>query len=173
MTCGLEAALLACASGDRSGLRIIYEQEAPRLLAMARRIVGQPDLAEDVLQDALLQIWKNARSFDPGRGSARGWLYTVVRNRANKLRRAQLRDIAVDDRILLEIFDSAPRLLEECVLRRQIDALEQKKRASIILAYVDGCSHREIAEELKVPVGTAKAWIRRGLVELRSEIVEA
>jgi RNA polymerase sigma-70 factor (ECF subfamily) len=178
--CDLEAALLACAAGDEAGLRDIYEREAPRLLVVAYRIVGRRDLAEDVVQDAFLQIWEKARSFDPERGSARGWIHSVVRNRARKLRRPRLRHYATDDQILLAIFgdvdsaqDSTPRLPEECALRRHLAKLDPRKRASLILAYVDGCTHREIAEQLGVPIGTAKAWIRRSLVALRAGLAGA
>jgi RNA polymerase sigma-70 factor (ECF subfamily) len=175
----LEAALLACAAGDEAGLRDIFEREAPRLLTVAWRIVGRRDLAEDVVQDAFLEIWEYARSFDPDRGSARGWIHSVVRNRARRLRRARLRLDAIDDQVLLAVFgildsteDSTPRLPEECALRHHLAKLDPKKRASLILAYVDGCTHREIADQLGVPVGTAKAWIRRGLTELRADLAE-
>ena len=179
MGCDLELALLACASGDKAGLRDIYEREAPRLLVVAGRIVGQRD-AEDVVQDAFLQIWQQARSFDPDRGSARGWIHTVVRNRARRLRRTGLRHYAIDDQVLLAIYDvldstqdSKPHLSEESALRRYLAKLDPKKRASLILAYVDGCTHREIADQLGVPIGTAKAWIRRSLIALRADLAGA
>jgi RNA polymerase sigma-70 factor, ECF subfamily len=176
--CDLEAALLACAAGDEAGLRNIYEREAPRLLVVACRIVGRRDLAEDVVQDAFLQIWEKAGSFDADRGSARGWIHSVVRNRARRLRRTRLRHSAIDDQVLLAIFDVLDstrdsRLPEECALRRYLGKLDPRKRASLILAYVDGCTHREIAEQLGVPIGTAKAWIRRSLITLRADLVGA
>ena len=178
MGCDLEAALLACAAGDEAGLRNIYEREAPRLLVVAYRIVGRRDLAEDVVQDAFLQIWEKASTFDADRGSARGWIHSVVRNRARRLRRSRFRQFAVDDQVLLAIFDvmdstKDSRLPEECALRRLLAKLDPKKRASLILAYVDGCTHREIAEQLGVPIGTAKAWVRRSLRALRADLAGA
>jgi RNA polymerase sigma-70 factor (ECF subfamily) len=138
----LEAAVLACAAGDESGLRDIYEREAARLLAVAYRIVGRRDLAEDVIQDAFVQIWQHARTFDPGRGSAQGWIHSVVRSCASRLQRARLLGYTIDDQILLAIFDvfdsnSTPRLPEGCDLRRQLAKLDPEKRASVIRAYVD------------------------------------
>jgi RNA polymerase sigma-70 factor, ECF subfamily len=172
--CDLEQALIACAAGNETALKEIYDQEAPRLLAQAFRIVGRRDIAEDVIQDAFLRIWRQAHCFDPNRGSARGWIYTIVRNCALKLRLARLREGAVEDEVLLAIFDRSieptSRLPERCALRRALESLDPKRRASLILAYVDGCTHYEIAEQLGVPVGTAKAWIRRGLVELRADL---
>jgi RNA polymerase sigma-70 factor (ECF subfamily) len=153
---------------------MIFEREAPWLLGAAYRIVGERDLADDVIQDAFLQIWQEARSFDPNRGSARGWIYSVVRNRALKLRRARLRHRAMDDRALLALFNggtnATSRLLEKSALRRHLAGLDAKRRASLILAFVDGCTHREIAAQLGVPVGTAKAWIRRSLMALRAQL---
>jgi RNA polymerase sigma-70 factor (ECF subfamily) len=173
----LEAAVLACAAGDQTALKKIYEREAPWLLRVAYRIVGRRDIADDVIQDAFLQIWQQAHSFDPSRGSVRGWIYSVVRNRALKVRRARLREPMVDDRVLLAIFDggidATTRLPEECELRRRLAGLDPKRRASLILAYVDGCTHREIATQLGVPIGTAKAWIRRSLIALRADLDSA
>jgi RNA polymerase sigma-70 factor (ECF subfamily) len=175
--CNIEAALLACGAGDIAGLRDIYEQEAPRLLAIAHRIVGRRDLAEDAVQDAFLQIWKQSRSFDPNRGAARGWIHSVVRNRARKLRRARARDDAIHDQALLVIFheldptkDSTALLAEKFALRRHLANMDPRKCASLTLAYVDGCTHREIADQLGVPIGTAKAWVRRGLISLRANV---
>jgi RNA polymerase sigma-70 factor (ECF subfamily) len=98
----------------------------------------------------------------------------VVRNRALKVRLAGLRETAVEDKVLLGIFDGGAdptsRLPETCALRRGLERLDSKRRASLILAYVDGCTHDEIAEQLGVPIGTAKAWIRRSLITLRAEL---
>jgi RNA polymerase sigma-70 factor (ECF subfamily) len=167
----LETALRACAAGDGNGLKAIYDARATRLLGLAYRIVRRRDLAEDALQDAFLQIWRYAPSFDPNLGSARAWIYSVVRNCALKVRRAGVREIAVEDQFLLAIFDSgadpASRLPEHCGLRRALDRLEPNRRASLILACVYGCTHDEVADLLGVPIGTAKAWIRRSLITMR------
>jgi RNA polymerase sigma-70 factor (ECF subfamily) len=100
------------------------------------------------------------------------WIYSVVRNRALKLRLARLRQRAGGR----SGFAGDLRRRQGCniassgktALRRQLAALDPKKRASLILAYVDGCTHREIAAQLGVPIGTAKAWIRRSLTALRA-----
>jgi RNA polymerase sigma-70 factor (ECF subfamily) len=164
----LEAALLACAAGDEAALKKIYEKEAPRLLRVAYCIVGRRDLAEDVVQEAFLQIWREARSFDPNRGSARGWIYSLVRKRALKSRRAVLDESTVQDGALLAVLngdtDPTSRLPAECALRRALESLDPKRRASLILAYVHGCTDREIARQLGVSLTTAKTWIRRSLI---------
>ena len=168
-----DAALLACARGDRGALRRLYEVEVRTMLGVALRIVRQRALAEDIVQDAFVKVWERARGFDPQRGSGRGWLYSIVRHAALNEVRNSGRQIALDE-AGLEAIDAqrsvqagvaaGPELgtLDACL--GQLDA---DKRASIVLAYVDGCTHAEIAQRLATPLGTVKAWIRRGLQALR------
>ena len=92
-----EAALAACAAGDRQAMHRLYEQEGARLLGVALRIVRQRALAEDIVHDACVNIWTRAASYDPRRGSARGWIYSVVRNLALNAVRDAGRHVDVDD----------------------------------------------------------------------------
>ncbi|MBG7619473.1 sigma-70 family RNA polymerase sigma factor [Herbaspirillum sp. AP02] len=168
-----EAALLACAAGERGALQRLYQQEGRYLLGVALRIVRDRALAEDVLHDAFLNIWTRAASFDPARGAARGWIFTVVRHTAlNRLRALQHEVNAGDDlEALADHHEPAVQAPEwQADLGRLEDCLGQlsdAKRASIVYAYVDGCTHSEIAERLKAPLGSVKAWIKRGLAALR------
>ena len=82
-----ETALLECASGSQSAVGKIYAREKDQLRAMAHRIVHDRSRAEDVIHDAFAQILRDAKNFDPARGSARGWIYAIVRNTALKMRR--------------------------------------------------------------------------------------
>src|SRR5438874_13161920 len=93
----LAAALARCAAGDRTALRVIYDSEAPRMVGIARRILFRQDLAEEAVHDAFIRIWRGAAGFDPRRGSARGWLYAVVRNRALSIHRDEHRYEASDE----------------------------------------------------------------------------
>lgn len=167
-------ALDGCARGDRAALKALYDQEAGRLVSIAQRIVRRRELAEEVVQEAFIQLWNKARSFDPGLGSARAWIYTVVRNRALNVIRDGGREDLVDAERLAEMRDGdAPlddafdRLSTNSLLRRCLEGLEREKRESLLLAYVSGYSHGEIAGRLGVPVGTAKSWVRRGLLALK------
>ncbi len=177
-----EATLEACARGDSAALRALYERESRWLLGVAQRIVRDRDHAHDVLQDAFLLVWQKAGSYQRALGSARGWIYTVVRHRALDEARRSGRETAVGDELesladaasLAEHHDSAAgyghshsgghdaQALEQC-----LQALEPSRRQCIVYAFVEGYTHEQIATTLATPVGTVKSWIRRGLLALK------
>ncbi len=174
-----DEALLACARGDHHALQQIYQRESRYLLGVALRIVRQRQHAEDVLHDAFVNIWQRAASFDAARGTGRGWIYSVVRHAALNHVRARSRDVSVDeetsavlenDMALRAHAEQADPLevradlgrLDDCLAR-----LEPDRRECVVLAYVEGCSHGEIAQRTQNPLGTVKAWIQRSLRSLR------
>lgn len=174
-----EATLVACAAGDKHALQRLYQQEGARMLGVALRIVRQRALAEDIVHDACLTIWTRAASYQPMQGSARGWIYTVVRNLALNAVRNAGRFLDVDEattssvdaaqsqaawseQLFAQENSSHLGRLQDC-----LQALEPERRHCLLHAYVDGCSHAEIAQRLGAPLGTVKAWIRRSLVTLR------
>lgn len=165
----LAAALARCAAGDRTALRVIYDAEAPRMIGVAMRILRRRDLAEEAAHDAFMRIWRGARGFDPAQGSARSWIFAVVRNRALTILRAETR-FESDDGVELPEQDfggAVERLPENSALRRCLDALDAKHRDAVVYSYVFGLSHGELAGKLSVPLGTAKSWTRRGLMSLQ------
>lgn len=162
------------AAGEREALAALFEAEAGRLIAVARRIVRRAELAEEVVQDAFVTIWEKAALFEHGRGSARGWLTTMVRNRALNLVRDGARMEYHEPQSLADIGDpeadadhAYASLSDGDALKRCLDELQPERRRSIVMAYVVGFTHGEIAARLKAPVGTVKAWIRRGVTALR------
>ena len=173
-----EAALAACARGDKQALHQIYQHESRRLLGVALRVVRDRALAEDVLHDAFMNVWTKAASFDATRGSGRGWIHALVRNQALSVVRTSGREVPADEEAIeaieadavanaapmAEAFEISADIgrLNECLHR-----LDMPKRNSIMLAYLDGCSHSEIATRLNAPLGSVKAWIKRGLLSLR------
>lgn len=162
------------ATGDKAALAELFELEGGRLLAIARRVVRRNDLAEEVVQESFVAIWQRAAQFDPARGSAQGWLTTIVRNRAiNLIRddsRLQYHDgetlAALGDQ-LADARDAFDTLAERDALRFCLQQLDETKRNAILLCYVTGLNHGEVAARLSAPLGTVKAWIRRGTIALQ------
>jgi RNA polymerase sigma-70 factor (ECF subfamily) len=170
----LEEALGRCAAGDPTALRTIYDAEAPRMLGVAMRLLRRRSLAEEAVHDAFLQVWQHASSFDAAKGNARTWLYAVLRHRALNILRGEVRTELMEDFEPMELAsqDESPeaivlRLSDSSALKRCLERLDPVQRQAILLAYVHGLSHGELAGRLGVPVGTMKSWIRRSLATLR------
>ena len=172
-----ETALLECAAGSQSAVGKIYAREKDQLRAVAHRIVHDRSCAEDVIHDAFAQILRYAKNFDPARGSARGWIYAIVRNTALKMQENARRELVLEDDTLNAICERektvpnpASCIPDSMTLRTMLEQLEPKRRASLLLAIIDGRTHEEIAKYLRAPVGTVKAWIRRELVAMRRQL---
>ncbi len=164
----LAAALARCAAGERNALQVIYDLEAARMIGVARRILIRRDLAEDAVHDAFVRVWRNAGSFDAHRGSARNWLYAIVRNRALSIHRSEHRyDPAQDIDADLEPDDAVARLPETSALRKCLERIERPRRDVVVLAYAHGMSHGDMAARMKLPLGTVKSWVRRSLQSLQ------
>lgn len=170
-----EAALEACARGERDALRALYDLESRWLLGVSLRIVRNREIAQEVLQEAFLLIWQRAGSYQRCLGSARGWIYTVVRHKALDEARRRQREISVgDDELgLLEpaVDGNLPALADSLgdaqSLHRCMDALDEHKRECVVYAFVEGYTHEQIAQRLATPLGTIKSWIRRSLLSLK------
>jgi RNA polymerase sigma-70 factor (ECF subfamily) len=169
----LASLLSAVAGGDRAALRAVYQRQSTRLFGVAMAILRDRDAAADAVQEAFLRVARRARQFDPARGAAEVWLAAIVRHAALDTLRARGREVPTDDPALgdravaPEAFDRVVASAEGRRLRDCLAALEEKNRAGIVLAFVHGLSHAQVAARLDLPLGTAKAWIRRGLLRLR------
>ena len=161
-----EAHLAACARGERQALRDLYVQESPRLLGVAKRLVRDTALAEDIVHDAFLKIWAGAARFDPSRGSARGWMFSVTRHLALNYLRDHSRETQgeID---LPDDTDTFDAHAHSARIHLCLEQLEPARRSCIVHAYVDGYSHAQISQKLATPLGTVKAWIKRSLSALR------
>lgn len=168
-----ESALEGCARGERYALRAIYDREARWLLGVVQRIVRNEELAQDVLQEAFLLIWQKAARYQRSLGSGRGWIYTVVRHRALDEARRVTHEVGVGDDLdalsdaaglyAIESDPDVARSLERCLA-----TLDEKKRACVVEAFVEGRTHEQIAARLAAPLGSVKTWIRRGLLALKA-----
>ena len=166
--------LRATAEGDRDAFERLYQLTSPRLLAVALRVVQERSMAEEVLQEAYLNIWSKARQHGPEQ-SAIGWMVTVVRHRAIDRLRAESKEserrggdssvesIAQSTAVLPSAFDLRPgSRMSHC-----LEALEPKRRKALLMAYYLGHTQEELSQHLGVPLGTVKSWIRRSLIQLR------
>ena len=167
-----EALLVGCARGDRAAFRLLYDRWGSRLYGIALRITRQGSMAADATQDAFVQIWQQAHRFDPLRGSAEAWLIGILRYRALDIVRRRSREVAGYEPEERE--DEAPDALarlvssaEGAALYRCLEELEEDRRRLVVLAFVDGLSHSELAARMNAPLGTVKSWIRRSLMSLR------
>jgi RNA polymerase sigma-70 factor (ECF subfamily) len=166
------ALLRRCAQGDQAALRVLYETQGDRMYAIALRITRQQALAADAMHDAFINVWRRAAQFDPARGNAEAWLISIVRNRALDLARRGAREVTglempdQED----ESEDALSRLsrtAEAAALRRCLEELDEEKRRLVVMAFMDGSTHAELATRLGLPLGTVKSSIRRGLMGLR------
>ena len=169
-----EALLEACAGGDRAALQRLYSLAAPQLFGLALGILRSRDLAEDIVQDSFILIWRHARSFDRRRGTAMAWLGRIVRNQCFDALRRRGREAPLDDALVQSWEDPAPGPADLAALsqdarrlRTCLDEIEASPRKSLLLAYYGGLTFEEVAGRLGAPLGTVKSWIRRSLIRLK------
>jgi RNA polymerase sigma-70 factor (ECF subfamily) len=174
--------LMDCvAAADAQAFSVVYDRHSTAAFSLAYRIVGRRNVAEDVVQEAFLSVWRSAARYDPRRASVRGWTLGIVHNRAiDALRRATVHDSrrAAGDGLeeRLQAPDSteaeAARRSEARDVRAALGALPADQLKVIELAYFGGFTHVEIAEMLDTPLGTVKGRMRLGLGKLRGALDE-
>ncbi len=170
----LVALLLASAEGDEASFSELYRRTSAKLFGVVLRICANRGMAEDVLVEVYLTIWRRAGAFDAGRASPITWMATIARNRAidamRRLPRAQMVDVEVAG----QVADTAPlaeaRLIEtedDAQLHLCLDQLEEPHAGAIRAAFFKGLTYSQLADAMTVPLGTMKSWIRRGLARLK------
>jgi RNA polymerase sigma-70 factor (ECF subfamily) len=171
----LAALLKLSGRGDEAAFASLYDATAARAYGLAVRVVRDPSQAEEVAQEAFLEIWRTSGRFDPARGSPLGWLLTIAHRKAvDRVRSAeaagrrdttyQRQNQAVDHDATAE---AATASLEARRVRGALASLTPVQREALELAYFGGYTHTEVARMLDLPVGTAKTRIRDGLIRLR------
>lgn len=162
---------------DEAALEVLYERYARLLYSVILAMLKHPPDAQDLLQEVFIQIWNNAGSFDPTRGTAYSWLVALTRNRAiDKLRSKSFREQRQADTSLdgvLEHPDGALTPLDATVVleragivRTALSQLSTGQREALEMAYFQGYTQSEIAEQLQTPLGTVKTRMRQGLQKL-------
>jgi RNA polymerase sigma-70 factor (ECF subfamily) len=169
----LVSALHLAASGDASGLRLVYTLTCAKLFGICLRICGDRQAAEDILQDVYVKVWRRAASFDAERASPISWLAMIAHNAAIDWRRAQHLHGRLDD-AAFTLADEAPladAVAEGDEERRRLlaclDGLESNQSSAIRRAFLDGLTYQQLSDETNTPLGTIKSWIRRGMLKLK------
>ncbi len=164
---------------DDVALKELYEQCASKLYGLALRVVTHRDLAEDVLQEAFLTVWRSAGDYRASLSPPMAWLGLIVRSRGLDLLRRRTAERShltqeLDDTLADTLEGDTPNPMDTALASEQAWALHQcmgkldhKQREVVSLAYARDLSHGELAAQLRLPLGTVKTWIRRGLDQLR------
>lgn len=171
--------LAATVRKDAHAFRALYDATSPKLFGFALRILVKQELAEEALQESYVSIWHNAASYQAGLAAPMTWMTTIVRNKAFDLLRRADSTVEIDadtfDKDVMDALESTdPTPLEALQLTQDSKALarcfarlEGLHRQAIALAFYHDLSHSEVAAQMKLPIGTVKTWVRRGLERLR------
>lgn len=169
----LSALLGRIATGDAGALAALYDQTSSILYGVLLRMLRDPLRAQEALQESYIRVWQRAARYDPARGEPIAWLIGVARYRALDLLRGE-RPVADSPAAAEDLVDLNPGPEDRAVQRESLDrllrclrGLSEVQRKSVLLAYYEGYSHTELSAALRAPLGTVKAWVRRGLAQLR------
>ena len=176
----LKTWLLAAGKGDAAAFRSLYDATSAKLFGFALRILNKQELAEEALQEGFVAIWNHAATYQSHLAAPMTWMATIVRNKAFDLLRR--RDDAVeidaeqfDGEVMNALLDPQATPIEALqmsgdakALAHCMSALEGLHRQVIAMAYYHDMSHSEVAQQMSLPIGTVKTWIRRGLERLRT-----
>ncbi len=167
------------AQQDQAALRSLYDLTSSKLYGLALKVLGKPEWAEDALQDTFLQVWRSAADYRATLSPPMAWLGLMVRSRSLDLlrrRKAEREHLTeeIDEHLADTLEGDAPDPMNTSLASQQawalhqcLDRLEHRQRQAVSLAYLRDLSHSELAEQLRLPLGTVKTWIRRGLDHLR------
>jgi RNA polymerase sigma-70 factor, ECF subfamily len=166
--------LAAVANGDAEAFEQLYSATRAKLYGVLLRILGKPELAEEVMQETYLKVWKMAGKFDSTLASPITWMVTIARNRAIDIVRKKGEVSIEDEPEAMEVAADTPpplarrEMTEE--LKRLLSCLgklDPEKQRIVLLAYYSGWSRDQLAKKLDIPVNTIKTWLRRSLIEIR------
>jgi RNA polymerase sigma-70 factor (ECF subfamily) len=171
----LDELLTLVGRGDQVAFETVYDRVGPAVFGLTRRVLQDSAQAEEVAQEALLEIWRTAERFDPARGAALAWIMTIAHRRAVDRVRSERAAAEREARAAStaspppadEVAEAVESSLEAERVRHCLDGLTGPQRESITLAYYSGLSYPQVASALGVALGTVKSRIRDGLRRLR------
>ena len=166
------------AKGDQSAFGELYDQIAPRVLGLVKRLLVDHAQSEEVTQEIFLEIWQTASRYEASRGGALTWIMTMAHRRAvDRIRASQAgrdRDSRIGIRDLEVDYDHVAETVEIRIEHERVEKamsrLTELQRQAVSLAYFGGYSHSEVADMLHVPLGTVKTRLRDGMIRLRDEM---
>lgn len=173
-----ESLLRRIAEGDQKAFSRLYDDVAPRVLGLIRRLLIDHAQSEEVAQEVFLEIWQTASRFDENKGGSSTWILTMAHRRAvDRIRASQSsrdRDTKVGIRDFAPEYDHVSESVEVTIeherVKKAMARLTELQRQAVTLAYYGGYSHSEVAALLKVPIGTVKTRLRDGMIRLRDEM---
>lgn len=159
-------------AGDRAAFATMYDQYAGALFGIVSKIIKDEAIAEDVLQDAFIKIWKNILRFDASKGSFFTWMLNISRNTAidklRKLKNEGKYEIQTADNIVdIAVGNQINQNINQIGLKEMVNKLAPEHRLMVEYIYFNGYTHQEVSEELGIPLGTVKTRIRKALIDLR------
>ena len=166
------------AGGDEKAFGELYDQMAPRVLGLVRRLLVDPSQSEEVTQEIFLEIWQTATRYEAQRGGASTWILTMAHRRAiDRIRSSQAsrdRDLRIGIRDLAVAYDEVAETVGVRIEHERVEKamlrLTELQRQAISLAYYGGLSQSEVADRLRIPLGTVKTRLRDGMIRLRDEL---
>ena len=176
--------LIEAGAGSADAFAEVYAEVVDQVLRVAVRVVRDPDMAEDIAQEALVEAWRKAPEFDPARAGGRTWILTIAHRRAvDRVRREQRQRDQMEAEASVAARDETPedqdvvvevdfRQWQSTRVRGALGTLTALQREAIELAYYGGCTQTEVAAQLGVPLGTTKTRIRDGMKRLRDALEE-
>jgi RNA polymerase sigma-70 factor (ECF subfamily) len=164
----------AVAKGDKAAFERLYGATRAKLYGVLLRILGRPELAEEVMQETYLKVWKMADKFDPALASPITWMVAIARNRAIDIVRKRSEVSIEDEKDAQNVAADTPAPLARRDMTEELKRLlaclgklDPEKQRIVLLAYYSGWSREQLATKLDIPVNTIKTWLRRSLLEIR------